>query len=195
MYVHYIHHNVPHHYHRLHQCQHQHQHHHHHEPHLAQGGRGQWGWRGLRGGSSPSQPPPYQSFLWKTFPGGWGARCILFTKNLFGIISDQNFRSPLDPNLKFEFLLRAQMHRWYKDDTAFTVADQQTGKVFLGDIILLWIWWASTGLLLRFWLRQGKEKRLLARILTKARKRLSRQNSTKKCVNLRKNIQVRQRKC
>ena len=70
MYVHYIHHNVPHHYHQLHQRQH---HHHHDEPHLAQGGRGQWGWRGLRGGSSPSQPPPYQSFLWKTFPGGWGA--------------------------------------------------------------------------------------------------------------------------
>ena len=31
----------------------------------------------------------------------------------------------------------------------------------------------------------GKEKRQLARILEKARKRLSRQNSTKKCVNVR----------
>ena len=41
-----------------------------------------------------------------------------------------------------------------------------------------------TGVLLRIWLKQGKEKRLLARILEileKARKRLSRQNSTKKC--------------
>jgi len=52
---------------------------------------------------------------------------------------------------------------------------------------------------LRIWLKQGKEKaqtrkgkktagkekRLLARILEKARKRLSRQNSTKKCVNVR----------
>ena len=38
-----------------------------------------------------------------------------------------------------------------------------------------------TGLLLRIWLKQGKEKRLLARILKfleKARKRQSRQNST-----------------
>ena len=34
-------------------------------------------------------------------------------------------------------------------------------------------------------LKQGKEKRLLARILEKARKSLSRQNSTKKCVNVR----------
>ena len=42
------------------------------------------------------------------------------------------------------------------------------------------------GVELRIWLKQGKEKRLLARILKileKARKRLSRQNSTKKCVN------------
>ena len=31
----------------------------------------------------------------------------------------------------------------------------------------------------------SKEKRLLARILEKAHKRLSRQNSTKKCVNVR----------
>ena len=40
---------------------------------------------------------------------------------------------------------------------------------------------ATPGLLLRIWLKQGKEKRLLARILKfleKARKRLSRQNST-----------------
>ena len=46
--------------------------------------------------------------------------------------------------------------------------------------------WA--GVVLRIWLKQGKEKRLLARILKfleKARKRLSRQNSTKKCVNVR----------
>ena len=44
------------------------------------------------------------------------------------------------------------------------------------------------GVLLKIWLKQGKEKRLLARILNffeKARKRLSRQNSTKKCVNVR----------
>ena len=55
------------------------------------------------------------------------------------------------------------------------------------------------GVELRIWLKQGKEKaqtrkgkktagkekRLLARILEKARKRLSRQNSTKKCVNVR----------
>jgi len=42
--------------------------------------------------------------------------------------------------------------------------------------------------LLRIWLKQGKEKKLLARILEileKARKRPSRQNSTKKCVNVR----------
>ena len=40
---------------------------------------------------------------------------------------------------------------------------------------------ARTGLLLRIWLKQGKERILLARILEfleKARKRLSRQNST-----------------
>ena len=46
--------------------------------------------------------------------------------------------------------------------------------------------WA--GVVLRIWLKQGKEKRLLARILKfleKARKRLSRQNSTKKCINVR----------
>ena len=57
----------------------------------------------------------------------------------------------------------------------------------------------ETGVELRIWLKQGKEKaqtrkgkktagkekRLLARILEKARKRLSRQNSTKKCVNVR----------
>ena len=39
----------------------------------------------------------------------------------------------------------------------------------------------ATGVVLRIWLIQGKEKRLLARILEileKARKRLSRQNST-----------------
>ena len=39
----------------------------------------------------------------------------------------------------------------------------------------------STGVLLKIWLKQGKEKRLLARILKfleKTRKRLSRQNST-----------------
>ena len=42
----------------------------------------------------------------------------------------------------------------------------------------------NPGVLLRIWLKQGKEKRLLARILGKARKRLSRQNSTKKCVNV-----------
>jgi hypothetical protein len=39
----------------------------------------------------------------------------------------------------------------------------------------------TAGLLLRIWLKQGKEKRLLARILKfleKARKRLSRLNST-----------------
>ena len=44
-------------------------------------------------------------------------------------------------------------------------------------------------MLLRIGLKQGKEKRLLARILEileKARKRLSQQNSTKKCVNVRK---------
>ena len=44
------------------------------------------------------------------------------------------------------------------------------------------------GVLLRIWLKQGKEKRLLARILEileKARKRLSRQNSTKKCAEKR----------
>ena len=44
----------------------------------------------------------------------------------------------------------------------------------------------GAGVLLRIWLKQGKEKRLLARILEKARKRLSRQNSTKKCVSVRK---------
>ena len=47
---------------------------------------------------------------------------------------------------------------------------------------------ASPGLLLRIWLKQGKEKKLPARILKileKARKRLSRKNSTKKCVNVR----------
>ena len=58
---------------------------------------------------------------------------------------------------------------------------------------------ATTGVELGIWLKQGKEKaqtrkgkktagkekRLLARILEKARKRLSRQNSTKKCVNVR----------
>ena len=41
----------------------------------------------------------------------------------------------------------------------------------------------GTGLLLRIWLKQGEEKRLLARILKileEARKRLLRQNSTKK---------------
>ena len=40
---------------------------------------------------------------------------------------------------------------------------------------------SQPGLLLRIWLKQGKEKRLLARILKfleKARKRLSRQNAT-----------------
>ena len=44
-------------------------------------------------------------------------------------------------------------------------------------------------MLLRIWLKQGKEKRLLARILEilgKVRECLSRQNSTKKCVNVRK---------
>ena len=47
---------------------------------------------------------------------------------------------------------------------------------------------STSGVLLRIWLKQGKEKRQLARILEileKARKRLSRQNSTKKCVNVR----------
>ena len=41
-------------------------------------------------------------------------------------------------------------------------------------------------MLLRIWLKQGKEKKLVARILEilgKARKRLLRQNSTKKTVN------------
>ena len=56
-----------------------------------------------------------------------------------------------------------------------------------------------SGVELRIWLKQGKEKaqtrkgkktagkekRLLARILEKAGKRLSRQNLTKKCVNVR----------
>ena len=49
----------------------------------------------------------------------------------------------------------------------------------------------GAGVELRIWLKQGKEKRLLARILKfleKARKRLSRQNSTKKCVNLTKKV-------
>ena len=56
---------------------------------------------------------------------------------------------------------------------------------------IIYIWPASkymcTGVLLRIWLKQGKEKRLLARILEileNARKRLSRQNSTKKCVKV-----------
>ena len=58
---------------------------------------------------------------------------------------------------------------------------------------------STPGVELRIWLKQGKEKaqtrkgkktagkekRLLARILEKAHKRLSRQNSTKKCVNVR----------
>ena len=63
-----------------------------------------------------------------------------------------------------------------------------------------------SGVELRIWLKQGKEKaqtrkgkkttgkekrllarkkRLLTRILEKARKRLSRQNSTKKCIHVR----------
>ena len=56
-----------------------------------------------------------------------------------------------------------------------------------------------SGVELRIWLKQGKEKaqtrkgkktagkekRLLTRILEKACKRLSQQNSTKKCVNVR----------
>ena len=42
------------------------------------------------------------------------------------------------------------------------------------------------GVELRFWFKQGKEKRLPARILAKARKCLSRQNSIKKCVNVKK---------
>ena len=56
-----------------------------------------------------------------------------------------------------------------------------------------------SGVELRIWLKQGKEKaqtrkgkktagkekRLLARILEKASKRLSRRNSAKKCVNVR----------
>ena len=57
---------------------------------------------------------------------------------------------------------------------------------------------SQPGVKLRIWLKSkenaqtrkgkktaGKEKRLLARILEKARKRLSQQNSTKKCVNVR----------
>ena len=49
------------------------------------------------------------------------------------------------------------------------------------------------GVLLRFRPRIGLDESLQDRILTKVRKRLSRQNSTKKCVNLRKKIQVWQK--
>ena len=72
------------------------------------------------------------------------------------------------------------MNKWHK----------HSNRCFTSDI---------AGVELRIWLKQGKEKaqtrkgkktagkekRLLARILEKARKRLSRQNSTKKCVNVR----------
>ena len=51
------------------------------------------------------------------------------------------------------------------------------------------------GVLLKNWLKQRKEKRLLARILEKARKRLSRQNSTKKCVYSRTIIKIQQEVC
>ena len=56
----------------------------------------------------------------------------------------------------------------------------------------------NSGLLLRIWLKQGKEKKLLARILKileKVRKRLSRQNSTKKCVNSIKKFVNLTKKC
>ena len=56
----------------------------------------------------------------------------------------------------------------------------------------------SSGVELKIWLKQGKEKRLparkkrlLARILTKARKCLLRQNATKLCVNMWGNAQYR----
>ena len=51
-------------------------------------------------------------------------------------------------------------------------------RTFLEIAFLLKLY-RKTGLLLRFWLRQGKEKGLVARILTKARKGLSIQNATK----------------
>ena len=71
------------------------------------------------------------------------------------------------------------------------------GMNVICDMALSWFG-LVTGVELRIWLKQGKEKaqtrkgkktagkekRLLARILEKARKRLSRQNSTKKCVNV-----------
>ena len=48
---------------------------------------------------------------------------------------------------------------------------------------------SSAGVELRFGLRIGLDESLQDRILTKARKRLSRQNSTKLCVNLWENVQ------
>ena len=58
--------------------------------------------------------------------------------------------------------------------------------------------YAVPGAELRIWLKQGKEKRLPARkkrlparILTKARKRLLRQNATRLCVNLWENAQYK----
>ena len=54
-----------------------------------------------------------------------------------------------------------------------------------------------SGVELRIWLKQGEEKSLLARILNileETRKRLSRQKSTKKCVNSSKESVVRQKK-
>jgi len=47
----------------------------------------------------------------------------------------------------------------------------------------------KTGVELRFRLRIGLDESLQDRILTKVRKRLSRQNSTKLCVNLWENVQ------
>ena len=71
---------------------------------------------------------------------------------------------------------------------AIVAAVQQLQRAFKNHISACWCD-PHSGVLLRIWLKQGKEKRLLARILEileKARKRLSRQNSTKKCVNVRK---------
>ena len=65
----------------------------------------------------------------------------------------------------------------YKRHLGLAMKEKVTSKVNL----------ANPGVLLRIWLKQGKEKRLLARILEileKARERLSRQNSTKKCVKV-----------
>ena len=58
-------------------------------------------------------------------------------------------------------------------------------------------WGGRAGVELRIWLKQGEEKSLLARILKileETRKRLSRQKSTKKCVNSSKESVVRQKK-